>query len=113
MCMREQLRVQGISETIVDDIYPSATHDKEYDTGVPIYDVRDYDEERSPGICTFGGFIGELLIVLTSVEQCILKSNENYGFKFDADAIGTLLNELFTDAASNYPANICAIKIPS
>jgi hypothetical protein len=111
MCMREQVRVGEVQEQIADEIYPNAAHDAEYSASVPIYDVRDYEDERAPGICTFGGFIGELLIVLTSVEQSILKSNECYGFKFDAAQIGALLTEMFSEAA--YPANICAIKIPT
>jgi len=111
MCLREQVRVGEVQEQITDEIYPNAAHDAEYSASVPIYDVRDYDDERAPGICTFGGFIGELLIVLTSIEQSIVSSNtEAYGFKFDAAQISTLLTEIFTEAA--YPTNICAIKIP-
>ena len=110
MCLREQVRVGEVQEQIIEEIYPNVTHDGEYAASVPIYDVRDYDEERAPGICTFGGFIGELLIVLTSVEQSILKANESYGFKFESAQITALLTEMFTEAA--YPENICAIKIP-
>ena len=84
-CMREQVRVMEVSEAIADTLYPAAARDKEYDVGMPVYDVRDYDAESSAGICTFGGFIGELLITLTSVEQSILKSNDCYGFKFNAE----------------------------
>ena len=109
--MREQVRIGEVQELIVDEIYAEVAHDTEYSAGVPIYDVRDYEDGRAPGICTFGGFIGELLIVLTSVEQSILKSDQAYGFKFDAAQIGALLTEMFSEAA--YPANIAAIKIPT
>ena len=89
-----------------------AAPNKEYSVDMPIYDVRDYvDETQPPGICTFGGFIGELLITLSSIEQCILKSNENYGFKFDAEQIGNFLTEILVENGG-YPTDILTLKLP-
>lgn len=66
--MREQKRVNEISDVITDKIMPVAVN-KEYTVDMPVYDLRDYVDENQPvGICTFGGFIGELMITLSSIE---------------------------------------------
>lgn len=89
-----------------------AAPNKEYTIEMPIYDVRDYvDETQTPGICTFGGFIGELLITLASIEQCILKSNENHGFKFTAESIQNFLTEILAEIGG-YPVDLMTLKLP-
>ena len=51
------------------------------------------------------------MITLSSIEQSILKSNENYGFKFDAEKIGNFLTEILVENGG-YPTDILSLKIP-
>ena len=52
-----------------------------------------------------------MLITLSSIEQCILKSNENYGFKFNAEQIGNFLTEILAETGG-YPTDILTLKLP-
>ena len=45
-CLREQKRINEISDLIVDKIMPVAVN-KEYTIDMPIYDVRDYPNEEN------------------------------------------------------------------
>lgn len=44
-CMREQKRVNEISDVITDKIMPIAVN-KEYTIDMPVYDIRDYVDEN-------------------------------------------------------------------
>ena len=93
----------------MEKIIPTTTN-HEYTISMPIYDVRDYAEGKPNGVCTFGGFIGEMLLTLSSIEQSILKKDESYGFKFDSEKIQAFLNEMFVETGG-YPVGICGVKI--
>lgn len=49
---------------------PAADH-KEYNLGMPIYDVRNYDmlEDDPAGIHTFGGFFGEFCLAMQALQD--------------------------------------------
>ena len=51
-----------------------ATEQREYAVSVPIYDIRDeFDAAAPAGIYTFGGFIGELMVTLSSLNEHMTK----------------------------------------
>lgn len=82
---------------------------KEYTVAMPIYDVRDYESE-APGIYTFGGFIGELILSLSSLNEYLTTKGEMPSFEMPADSILKFIEELLVDG---YPAGICTLKLTS
>ncbi len=69
MCLKEQKRIQELSEVLMLTVVP-ASEQKEYTMAVPIYDVRtEFDAAAPAGIYTFGGFIGELMITLSALNE--------------------------------------------
>ena len=71
--MREQVRVQEVSESIVETIYPAAAHDKEYEIGTLVCDIRDYDENREAAIIrsSSGKLPSSLLLLLSAALKCL------------------------------------------
>ena len=109
MCLREQKRISEILEIINDKILLAAAN-KEYTPDMPVYDIRDYDERQAPGICTFGGFFGELLITLSSIDQCITRNSEIAGFEFSVEQVQAFLYDLLSDANA-YPQDVLSVKL--
>ena len=89
------------------NVVPSSEQ-KEYSLAVPIYDIRDYNMEQPAGIYTFGGFIGELIITLSSLHEHLTAKGENPGFEMKSDSIMKFLEELLLDG---YPQGICNLKV--
>ena len=65
-CLKEQLRLNQLQEVLTTEALPAAEL-REYTVALPIYDIRDYSADVAPGIYTFGGFIGELMITLQAL----------------------------------------------
>jgi len=75
---------------------------------MPIYDVRDYDAEKPPGIHTFGGFVGELMISLHCLHENLTAKGENPSFDMKAESIMKFMEELLLEG---YPAGICSLRL--
>lgn len=107
MCLKEQKRIQGLSEVLMMTVVPT-TEQREYLPNMPIYDVREYDAEAAPGIHTFGGFVGELIISLHCLNENLTAKGENPTFEMNAESIMKFMEELLVDG---YPAGICCLRL--
>ena len=107
MCLKEQKRVQGLSEVLMLTIIPGAEQ-RDYQPSMPIYDVRDYDADAAPGIHTFGGFIGELMMSLQCLYDNLTTKGENPSFEMKADTIMKFMEELLVEG---YPGGICSLRL--
>lgn len=79
---------------------------REYTVALPVYDVRDYSSD-APGIYTFGGFIGELMITLHTLNE-YMNTKSDTKIEMDESSILKFLEELLVDG---YPHGICTIKL--
>jgi len=79
---------------------------REYTVALPVYDVRDYTAD-APGIYTFGGFIGELMITLNTLNE-YMNTKSDTKIEMDESSILKFLEELLVDG---YPHGICTIKL--
>jgi len=107
MCLKEQKRIQGLSEVLMMNVVPT-TEQREYLPNMPIYDVREYDAEAAPGIHTFGGFVGELIISMHCLNENLTAKGENPTFEMNAESIMKFMEELLVDG---YPAGICSLRL--
>jgi hypothetical protein len=90
-----------------------ACEQKEYSVSMPVhdirgYDVRGYDPEAPSGIFTFGGFIGELIIALSSLNDSIMSKGENAAFEMKSETIMRFLEDLLLEG---YPQGICFLHM--
>ena len=90
-----------------------ACEQKEYVVSMPVhdirgYDVRGYDPEAPSGIFTFGGFIGELIIALSALNDSIMAKGENVAFEMRSDTIMKFLEDLLLEG---YPQGICFLHL--
>ena len=107
MCLKEQKRIQELSELLMITVVP-ATEQKEYTVAVPVYDVRDEFNAASPaGIYTFGGFIGELMMTLSSLNEHMGKL-EGSVFEMKSEGIMKFLEEALVEG---YPQGICFLRV--
>ena len=60
---------------------------------MPIYDIRDYKQsaESGPGIFTFGGLLGELIISLSAFNETMITRMEMPSFELRKDQISGFL----------------------
>lgn len=107
MCLKEQKRIQGLSEVLMLSVVPSAEQ-KEYAPSMPIYDVRSYDAEAPAGIHTFGGFVGELIITLHCLNENLTSKGENPSFEMQAETIMKFMEDLLADG---YPQGVCTLRL--
>jgi len=106
-CLREKLRIGKLQELIVD---MTETAPKiEYNTQVKVLDVREFHGNETPevGICTIGGFVGELILAFNAIYQSIVANPANAEFKFTAETVEKFLSEILPD---DYPENIALIR---
>lgn len=66
---------------------------EDYNPQIKIYDVRDPDGKKD-GIFLIGGFIGELIITFTCINDYILANPQNQNFQFTQEAIENYLKDL-------------------
>lgn len=74
-----------------------SSEQKEYAHSMPVYDIRDYKEDKPAGIYTFGGFVGELIIALNSMQENLMLKGENAGFELRNDTVMKFMEELLLD----------------
>ena len=76
----------------------------------PIYDVRDYklSVEGGPGIFTFGGLIGEIMISLSAFHETMITRMEMPSFEIRRDQVLKFLEDLLFDGFS---PEVCFIRI--
>ena len=85
-----------------------AAEQREYAVSLPIYDLRDYSPDVAPGIYTFGGFIGELMITLQALQEYMMTKAENPApFEIKAEGILKFLEEMI----DGYPAGLCFLRL--
>lgn len=106
MCLKEQKRIQELVEVLTTIVVPQSEQ-KEYTPAMPVYDIRDYKEERPAGIYTFGGFIGELVITLASLQEHLMMKNDG-NFEVRNDTVMKFLEDLLLDG---YPQGVCFINL--
>ena len=75
---------------------------------MPVYDVRDYNFSAPAGIHTFGGFIGELVISLCSMQETMISRMDMPGFEINRAQVLGFLEELLLEG---YPADICTVRL--
>jgi len=75
---------------------------------MPVYDVRDYNFSAPTGIHTFGGFIGELVISLCSMQETMTSRMDMPGFEINRAQVLGFLEELLLEG---YPADICTVRL--
>ena len=85
-----------------------AAEQREYTVALPIYDIRDYNTDAAPGIYTFGGFIGELMITLQALQEYMMTKVENPA-PFEIKAEGVL--KFFEEIIESYPAGLCFLRL--
>ena len=88
-------------------VVPSSEQ-KEYTVAMPVHDVREFGPEAASGICTFGGFTGELILTLHLLQEHMKTKGEAPDFEIKADSIQKFMEELLMDG---YPAGICFINV--
>ena len=106
-CLKEQKRIQEFNEVLTVQVVP-ACEQREYTNALQVLDVRDYNPEAPAAIYTFGGFIGELIITLNSLQENLTSKGENVGFELTAESICDMLKELLLEG---YPQGICYLKL--
>jgi hypothetical protein len=75
----------------------------DYNPSVPVYDIR--SQVKDNGIFTIGGFIGELLLVFSSLYEHMLTANPQFKF----DHIDKFLCDWMKEA--DFPEGTCVLKI--
>ena len=65
-CLKEQKRILEIQENLISSVI-SVAEQREFNLNIPVYDIREYNSEAPPGIYTYGGFIGEVIVSLFSL----------------------------------------------
>jgi hypothetical protein len=98
MCLKEQKRISELTDVISLNVVPAAEL-KDYTVSMPIYDVRDYKlaAENGPGIFTFGGLIGEIMISLSAFYETMITRMEMPSFEMRKDQILKFLEDLLLD----------------
>lgn len=108
MCLKEQKRIGELVEILIGTVVPQSEQ-KEYTNAMPVYDVRDYSLEGKPaGIYTLGGFVGELVIALNSLQEFLMVKGDQAGFEIRSDQVMKFLEELLLEG---YPQGICFITL--
>ena len=106
-CLKEQLRLNQLQEVLTTQAMPAAEQ-REYTVSLPIYDIRDYSTDVAPGIYTFGGFIGELMITLQALQEYMMTKADNPApFEIKAEGILRFLEEII----DGYPAGLCVLRL--
>ena len=111
MCLKEQKRISELGDTLQLAVVPQAEL-REY-TGAnscPVYDVRDYKlaTEGGPGIFTFGGLIGEIMISLSAFHETMITKMEMPSFEIRRDQILKFFEDLLFDG---FNTEVCYIRI--
>ncbi len=104
LARREKFRIAQLFEKIQAQII-NTQEIQEFTPQVKIYDVRDADGKKD-GIFLIGGFVGELIITFTCLQDYILANPQNQNFQFTLDSIKSylkdlLINENFSDGIIN------------
>ena len=88
--LRERHRISLLKERIDAEIINTAAHE-EYKSSMNIYDIRD-PNNQGDGVNLIGGFIGELLITFSTLQEIIM-SNPTvlYNFVFTRDMVEAFL----------------------
>ena len=83
---------------------------KEYSVAMPIYDVRDFKlaAEGGPGIFTFGGLIGEIMISLSAFHEMMITRMELPQFEIRREQVLKFMEELLLDG---FNPEICFLKL--
>jgi hypothetical protein len=69
--MREQIRIASLQEQIANSLIKFAPTG-EWNPRIPVQDMRDYRNIADSCIYTFGGLVGEICLVLTTLNDYIL-----------------------------------------
>lgn len=77
---RERFRIQQLLDKVQSQILINAALE-DYNPSIKIYDVRD-PEGRRDGVFLIGGFVGELIITFTCLNDYILANPQNQNFQF-------------------------------
>ena len=77
---------------------------------MPIYDVRDYKQaaETGPGIFTFGGLLGEIMISLSAFNEAMTTRMEMPSFEMTKTQMVKFLEDLLLDG---FNPECCYMKI--
>ena len=83
---------------------------KEYTVSMPVYDIRDYKQcaESGPGIFTFGGLLGEIMISLSAFLESMTTRMEMPSFEMNKAQMVKFLEDLLLDG---FNPECCFMKI--
>ena len=109
MCLKEQKRINELTDVLTLSLLP-ASELKEYSVAMPIYDVRDFKlaAEGGPGIFTFGGLIGEIMISLSAFHEMMITRMELPQFEIRREQVLKFMEELLLDG---FNPEICFLKL--
>jgi hypothetical protein len=109
-CLREQLRIKGMQDKILDLV--DFADKTEYHSQLMVSDIREYSTEQEyPDIKTvhvIGGFVGELILTLNAINTYITSNPSTPDFKFTHDSMEKFLGDIFCD---DYPTEIATLHI--
>ena len=106
--LREKRRVNEIRNHVINELVnPTEMADFKPDLH-RISDVRDPDSHH-PSIYVIGGFMAELLLVLTCLHDYILANPQNQGFEFQAEQVRAFIRDLLF--GSNFPENAMTLNL--
>lgn len=106
MCLKEQKRIAELVDVLV--AYVPQGEQKEYTLAMPVYDVRDYRHDSVPGIYTFGGLFGELIVTLTAFQETMQTRMEMPAFELKRDQVLKFFEEILLEG---YPQEVCHLKL--
>ena len=106
--LREAYGLKKLANTIVGSIVNTCPK-QEYQTGITVYDVREYHPGRESGVSVIGGFVGELLIVFTALYDYMLSNPSTAEFRFTSEAIEKFLVDWMKEC--EFPEGTCVVKI--
>lgn len=90
------------------DVIITPAEQQDYSTKMKVYDVRD-PATTNDGIVVIGGFIGELIISFTCIQDFILAQPQHQNFQFTNEMIEQFFAELF--ANDEWADGICTLTI--
>jgi len=111
MCLKEQKRILELSDTLQLSVVPqSDQRDYTSASSCPVYDVRDYKlaVENGPGIFTFGGLLGEIMISISAFHETMITKMELPSFEIRREQILKFLEDLLFDG---FNPEVCYIRI--
>jgi len=109
MCLKEQKRILELADVLQLSVIANCEA-RDYTVSMPVYDIRDYKlaAEGGPGIFTFGGLLGEIMISLSAFHEAMTTKMEMPSFEMRREQILKFLEDLLFDG---FNQEVCFLNI--